>query len=334
MSQSDRTPPSGVPGPEEHPTVAMGSVPDADSPQPWPPVAAPTVAMGPGAGDQDVAGATQVIGATQPRSATTFTPPLSAPPIAGRGVSSRSSTQRVGLASGQSTHPAATQYQPASFGGYPASAPTPALTPAAVPMASAGPATGATPVHGAFPSGGQRSAPPKRKERLGAGWIAFIVADALLVVTALIMAFNLLSDSSGDPAAQPSSPAAVAPSAASTEAAPNAAVQTSFASPTQNITCDMAQAGVTCIIRTLNSVPTEAGCTNAVGYEVKLSASGTTTTCLSDASQVPDPSSVPQLAYDQHKEVGEYSCTSTKANVSCKGPNHGVSLSRSGVQEQ
>jgi hypothetical protein len=155
------------------------------------------------------------------------------------------------------------------------------------------------------------------KDRLGAGWIAAIAADVVLVIVAVVMAVSTFGGSS-DNAAANSGAGAVSSPAPSASAGADTTVQKSFASPSQNITCDMAEAAVTCVIRTV-SVPADQQCEGALAYQVVLQAGKVQTACLTstDSAKIPVATTLTTLEYDQSEQVGSFTCTSTKADVSC-----------------
>lgn len=309
MSHTEPTPVSGVPGHEEHPTVAMGSVQDGGTE-----IFAPTPAWNP----------------PPPTEHPTMQHPSPAP------IRQSHYTQQAPTAL---TPPPRAPMPPAPVAPAPA-AYRPAAPPAPVAPVSVAPAS-VQPMaqHPAPPSRPRAAmaepANPSRepKDRLGAGWIAAIAADVVLVIVAVVMAVSTFGGSS-DNAAANSGAGAVSSPAPSASAGADTTVQKSFASPSQNITCDMAEAAVTCVIRTV-SVPADQQCEGALAYQVVLQAGKVQTACLTstDSAKIPVATTLTTLEYDQSEQVGSFTCTSTKADVSCTDGTATVSMSRSGIRQ-
>lgn len=360
MSHTEPFPPSGVPGPEEQPTTAMGAVP-GDPASSWPPAQQPTTIMSSGAafpsgrsGDPD-GGATQFmpLQAATPPSGTSTGPVTSRQTAYQPGQSTQfgtAATQQYGYAAPQPAAPrqppaAAPRQQYVPTQQAPAPSPVqprppqqqvPAFAPAqpGTGPQGAGPNAPGTPTERTRSRSDDpsRGGGDQRKDKLGAGWISFIVVDALLVITAVVMAVTMFGSdgSDGDPEAQPTTtvqePVAVGP---------DTTVQEAFKSPTGNITCEMSEASATCVIKETKP-PADVQCGASDWYRVALDANGVTTTCVTSAEQAgvtTSTASVPSFEYTEPaKQVGEFSCVSSDLDMSCDGGGAGFSINKAGIR--
>ncbi|MBD8080597.1 hypothetical protein [Cellulosimicrobium arenosum] len=199
------------------------------------------------------------------------------------------------------------------------------------------PTTPASPPSGGAGSGsGGRSGGRRGRRGLGAGWIAFIVIDVLLVVGAVLFALSLAG---GDDDPQGTTQSSAPPSAAATddESAEPAepTVSETFASESRNITCEMTDLGVTCSIATLASQPAPVdGCDGSIGFRATLDADGVDQPCV-PASEQPGPAdeSVALLDYGTSKTVGDYTCDSEDTGMTCRDDTTGTGfvIARAGI---
>ncbi|WP_157802433.1 hypothetical protein [Sediminihabitans luteus] len=187
------------------------------------------------------------------------------------------------------------------------------------------------------PGSGRRTPGGSTAGRLGAGWIAFIVLDALLVLTAIVLAFSLGGDpdDGGTTAGNDASASAGASSAPSEAApAPVAIDGESFRSPSGNIACVIGEAGVECGIATLGAAPAPVeGCDGTVGQVVRLTADGVDEPCT-PAGDAPTAAGedVDALDYGESVDEGDFTCKSAESGVSCEDSSGaGFSIAKAGI---
>ena len=256
-----------------------------------------------------------------------------------------------------SAYPAATAaYDPAPHGGYgsvpqqhqqhqqpqPAYHPPASVAPAgAAARTSAGPAGGSTPppASGRGEARGGSGGPGRRSDRLSAGWIAFIVVDALLVLGAIVFAISLVGGGDDDPAGGATTPPpAASPTQDAEEAAPpEPTVSETFASESRNITCEVTDVSATCVIAQLGTQPAPVdGCDGTVGYKVVLGADGSVEQpCVPAAEQPqPAPGDTAILDYGTSKTVGPFTCDSAETGMTCRetATGKGFTIARAGIR--
>jgi hypothetical protein len=174
---------------------------------------------------------------------------------------------------------------------------------------------------------------PRRRGRLSAGWIAFILLDVVLIAAAVVFAVNLFSGPAPRTAADDE--AAAAPSAGAS-AAP-AAVLAEFAAPSGNISCTITEDAVTCGIATLNQQPAPVeGCEGTTGYVVRVQASDgkVSLPCVAAPDQPqPAPGGLDRLAYGESITRGQFTCTSEKTGMQCKDDEsgRGFTVAKAGI---
>lgn len=176
--------------------------------------------------------------------------------------------------------------------------------------------------------------------RLGAGVIALIVIDAILLVVFLALLLTRPTDPEGPEEAR----AEPAPSLAAqvvTKPAPTASARRSpepvetpehaievpadardepaFASPSRNIWCEMGGAGVTCTIGGHEYTPPEnPECPGQTGRVVHLTEEEASMPCITEAPPTSAPDSFPELDYGQASLQGEFLCESEETGMTCR----------------
>ncbi|TQL00974.1 hypothetical protein [Cellulomonas sp. SLBN-39] len=143
--------------------------------------------------------------------------------------------------------------------------------------------------------------------------LLFIVIDALLVLTFLILLGTIGVNPGGGTTDEPSTPAATSTASAD----PQDVDDVAFALPSGNIACTMGAGGVRCTIASYTySPPTVPGCSGTVGHAVALDAEGFRFTCEDGTPGVAS-SDVPVLEYGEQESVGGWTCGSGTDGVTC-----------------
>lgn len=156
----------------------------------------------------------------------------------------------------------------------------------------------------------------EQRAPLGAGVVALIVVDALLLlVFAVLLIQSLTSSRTG---AEP--PPTV--NATPTEPAVGEAVV--FASPTRNITCSIREDAANCeIAHFMYQAPTLDGCEGSVGYEIEVTADGARWVCRT-GSPPPTPSdTIADLPWARSTTAYGFTCTSEGNGVTCRHDDSG-----------
>ncbi len=251
--------------------------------------------------------------------------------------------------------PAAQQYPPAPAPQYPAAPAAPQYPPTAYPPAgypptgyaqapyAAEPAYAAAepayaPAEPAYAAAAPEETAAGVRKRLSPGWIAFIALDVVLLVAAVVVAWNMISapsplEQAGDDPTSASTQDA-APSDAASEAPPEKLAE--FRSPSLNITCAITTGDATCSIATLNQQPAPVdGCDGSVGYRVTVNAAGEISTPCVPGDQQPQkaPDSLQSLEYGQSITQAQFTCTSADTGMSCKDDKtgKGFSIAKAGI---
>ncbi|GEA88444.1 DUF6636 domain-containing protein [Cellulomonas cellasea] len=161
-----------------------------------------------------------------------------------------------------------------------------------------------------------------RMAGLSRGMRAFLLVDLVLVLALVVVAAVVLSgvlrgtgprDTGSDV-----DPAASAPASEATPSAAPTGVET-FASPTGNISCAMADDGVTCSIASITFAPpgAEACAAGTLGHTVVAGADGVELPCLDGPVPAVAADDVPRLEYGATSTVGGWTCTSATNGVTC-----------------
>ncbi len=178
---------------------------------------------------------------------------------------------------------------------------------------------------------------------LSPGWTVFLVVDAILVLTFIVLLVTQLADNSpGGPDAAPAAVTSTPTVSSAPESTPevtapappeeNQAVA-DFVLPSGNIWCSMTETSVTCTIGSFTYVPPEkpAECTGAVGQVFSVTAAeGATLPCVEAAPPRPEGAAV--LEYGQASTIGEMTCMSSQNGATCRHnpTGAGFSVARSG----
>lgn len=169
------------------------------------------------------------------------------------------------------------------------------------------------------------------------GLTTFLVVDAILVLTFLVLLVLHLTSGSGTPSAPAAGPAATATSSAAPETTPevsapvapaeNQALE-SFVLPSGNIWCSMTEQSATCTIGQYSFAPPTPppGCTGVVGPVFEVTADGgASQPCV---AQVPTrPADAPTLEYGQASTIGEMTCYSSRNGATCRHDPTGAGFS-------
>lgn len=175
--------------------------------------------------------------------------------------------------------------------------------------------------------------------KLGPGWTTFLVIDAILVTTFLVLLVMQLAGGSPEDGAAPvvtqtaepepeTTPEPTAPTAPDENTALDA-----FVLPSGNIWCSMTETSATCTIGTFTYAAPEkpAECTGAVGQVFSVTAAeGATLPCVDAVPPRPDGAAV--LEYGQASTIGEMTCYSSKNGATCRHnpTGAGFSVARAG----
>jgi hypothetical protein len=159
---------------------------------------------------------------------------------------------------------------------------------------------------------------------LGAGIVALIVVDALLVLVFVIMfvQFRSAPDQVADDGGATSSP---------TTAAPDDSPSVVFASPTRNIRCTIDGDSAGCeIAHIMYEAPTLEGCEGDVGHEIEVTADGARWVCRTGAAPEPPGDDVENLDWGDSVTAEGFTCTSENDGVTCRHDDsgHAFSLAR------
>ena len=185
--------------------------------------------------------------------------------------------------------------------------------------------------------------PVRRRAALSpTGMTTFLVVDAILVLTFLVLLVLELTDRPpGDPAgpvaaptrSEPTEEPETSPEATAPTAPPENAGYTEFVLPSGNIWCSMTETSATCTIRSFTFDPPEAppGCTGVVGPVLVVTAGEEATMpCIEQAP--PRPADAPTLEYGQASTIGEMTCHASRNGATCRHDpsGEGFSVARAG----
>lgn len=174
------------------------------------------------------------------------------------------------------------------------------------------------------------------------GMTTFLVVDAILVLTFLVLlVMNVLDGGGGTPAATggggtQSESATTAPETTPEATAPtlptdNQALET-FVLPSGNIWCSMTQTSATCTIKQFSFAPPTPppGCTGTVGPVFTVTADGAGQPCVPEVPSRPD--DAPVLEYGQASTIGDVTCYSSRNGATCRHnpTGQGFSVARAG----
>lgn len=174
------------------------------------------------------------------------------------------------------------------------------------------------------------------------GLATFVVVDAILVLTFLVLlVLHVVNTPSGRPVAgaEPGATSSATPEPETTPevtapvAPPDNAELTEFVLPSGNIWCEMTEDSATCAIGSFSFTPPDppAGCTGIVGpVLVVTAAEGASTPCVPEVP--PRPDDAPVLEYGQASTIGEMTCHSSRNGATCRHnpTGEGFSVARAG----
>lgn len=174
---------------------------------------------------------------------------------------------------------------------------------------------------------------------LGPGWATFVVVDAILILTFLVLLVMQLVTSSPGGGASASAPATTtsAPPQDEPETTPEPTAPAApdenqalaeFILPSGNIWCSMTETSATCTIGSFTYAAPEkpADCTGAVGQVFSVTAAeGATLPCVTAAPPRPEGATV--LEYGQASTIGEMTCHASKNGATCRHNPTGVGFS-------
>jgi hypothetical protein len=173
---------------------------------------------------------------------------------------------------------------------------------------------------------------------LGPGMTTFLVVDAILVMTFVVLLVMLGTGPRSGPslaASSSSAPGAELTPEASAPASPTDAESlATFALPSGNIWCTMTSTSATCTILQYTFTPPDlpAGCAGTVGNVLSVSAGQKALlTCVTGEPQrAPDGTTI--LEYGQASTVGEMTCHSSTNGATCRHnpTGSGFSVARGG----
>lgn len=174
------------------------------------------------------------------------------------------------------------------------------------------------------------------------GMTTFLVVDAILVLTFLVLLVMHLVNGSGAPAGPAAgstgtTPSSVAPETTPEPTAPSAPADnqglSEFVLPSGNIWCSMTETSATCTIGQFSFAPPTPppGCTGIVGPVFTVTAAdGAEQPCVPEVP--PRPEGAPVLEYGQASTIGEMTCYSSRNGATCRHDptGEGFSVARAG----
>lgn len=138
---------------------------------------------------------------------------------------------------------------------------------------------------------------------------------AVLVLVFLVLFVQRLASGNGVAAGEGAGTTAGVTSGPDASAADVASLGYSFQMPSGNIGCVMSEESVLCAIRSFDYQPPDvAGCTADTGVAFRLDSAGTAHVCSTGTPEFGDAA---QLPYGESRTVGEFTCTSSEAGISC-----------------
>lgn len=174
------------------------------------------------------------------------------------------------------------------------------------------------------------------------GMTTFLVVDAILVVTFLVLLVMHVVNSSGGAPALPEAAATSEAPSAEPETTPEATAPSApadnqglaeFVLPSGNIWCSMTETSATCTIGQFSFAPPTPppGCTGVVGPVFTVTAAdGAEQPCVPEVP--PRPDDAPVLEYGEASTIGEMTCYSSRNGATCRHnpTGEGFSVARAG----
>ncbi len=178
----------------------------------------------------------------------------------------------------------------------------------------------------------------RERAPLGPGLTTFIVVDAILVLTFLVLLAMLGTSSRPTSSLAASSSSAPGPEQspeASAPASPSAAeALATFVLPSGNIWCTMTATSATCTILQYTFTPPElpADCAGTVGNVLTVGAGEKPALACVTGEPQRAPEGTPTLEYGQASTVGEMTCHSSTNGATCRhnATGSGFSVARGG----
>lgn len=172
---------------------------------------------------------------------------------------------------------------------------------------------------------------------LGAGILTLIVVDAVLVLTFLALLLQAVrADVVDIPGVGVTEAATLAESPSpSVDAVPSSSTgDVTFALPSGNIMCTLADGAATCVIVQFSyPAPELQGCAGSVGHEVRLTGAGADWVCREGGAPEPAGAGVAVLDYGATTSAHGFTCESSRTGVFCRHDDsgHSFSLARGGA---
>ena len=174
------------------------------------------------------------------------------------------------------------------------------------------------------------------------GLTTFLVVDAILVVTFLVLLLMHLVGSGDGPSTPPAAGATSASPSVAPETTPEATSPSApaanqglaeFVLPSGNIWCSTTETSATCAIGQYSfAAPTPPpGCTGVIGPVFTVTAAdGAAQPCVPEVP--PRPADAPVLEYGQASTIGEMTCYSSRNGATCRHDptGEGFSVARAG----
>lgn len=172
---------------------------------------------------------------------------------------------------------------------------------------------------------------------LGPGMTTFLVVDAILLLTFLVLMVMQVVNNPPTPRAEPAASTSASASTSEPESTPEQTAPTipadnqaltEFVLPSGNIWCSMTETSATCTIGQFSyaaPTPTTA-CTGTVGSVFSVTAAeGATLPCVDAVPPRPEGATV--LEYGQASTIGEMTCSASRNGATCRHNPTGAGFS-------
>lgn len=180
---------------------------------------------------------------------------------------------------------------------------------------------------------------PEGRAGLSPAMTTFVVVDAILVITFLLLVI-LLRPFSSTPEAAPATSSTPAPETTPDQSVPasptDATAITTFRLPSGNIWCEMTETSATCTILQFTFTPPDppAGCDGTVGNVLTVTAGQDPEMACVVGDPPAVPADTPTLEYGEASTVGEMTCHSSTNGATCRHnpTGSGFSVARAGYR--